>query len=388
MFNLYRPTWAEVNLDNIIHNYNEIRKITNKKAGIMAIVKANAYGHGSYEISKELIKCGVDYLAVATIDEALELREQGISKPILVLGYTPAKFADIIVKYDITQTAFELGYVKEISREAQKQGKDAKIHVKIDTGMGRIGYNDMNKAYEEIVAMTSLKGIYIEGIFSHFSSSDEKDKEYTIKQFNIFNSLTERLKKSGIDIPIRHIANSAAILDMPETHLDMVRPGIILYGSYPSDEVNKKINLKSTISLRSRIVYIKDVPEGEYISYNRTYKTGRKSRIATLPIGYADGLNRLLSNNHNVIIKGEYAPIVGKICMDQCMVDVTSIEGVEEGDVATIMGESDGKVVSADEIANKLKTISYEVYCGISRRVPRIYMFNGEITKVENYLKC
>ncbi|ADL68100.1 alanine racemase [Thermoanaerobacterium thermosaccharolyticum] len=388
MLNLYRPTWAEVNLNNIIHNYKEIRKITDKKAGIMAVVKANAYGHGSYEISKELIKCGVDYLAVATIDEALELREHGISKPILVLGYTPSKFADVIVKYDITQTAFELGYVKEISKEAIKQGKDAKIHVKIDTGMGRIGYNDMNKAYEEIVAMTSLKGIYIEGIFSHFSSSDERDKEYTMRQFKIFNDLTDRLKRSGIDIPIRHIANSAAILDLPETHLDMVRPGIILYGSYPSEEVDKKISLKCTISLRSKIVYIKDVPEGEYISYNRTYKTSRKSRIATLPIGYADGLNRLLSNNHSVIIKGKYAPIVGKICMDQCMVDVTSIEGVKEGDVATIMGESDGKIVSADEIANKLKTISYEVYCGISRRVPRIYIFNGEITKVENYLKC
>ncbi|MDI3310878.1 MAG: alanine racemase [Thermoanaerobacterium sp.] len=388
MLNLYRPTWAEVNLDNIIHNYKEIRKITDKNAGIMAVVKANAYGHGSYEVSKELINCGVDYLAVATIDEALELREQGISKPILILGYTPAKFADVIVKYDITQTAFELSYVKEVAKVAQKLGKYAKIHVKVDTGMGRIGYNDMNKAYEEILSMSSLAGINIEGIFSHFSSSDEKDKEYTVRQLKIFLSLIERLKKSGIYIPIRHIANSAAILDMPETHLDMVRPGIILYGSFPSDEVNKKIDLRPTISLRSKVVYVKDVEEGEYISYNRTYRTNRKSRIATLPIGYADGLNRLLSNNHNVIINGKYAPIVGKICMDQCMVDVTSIEDVKEGDTATIMGEADGKFISADEIADKLKTIPYEVYCGISRRVPRIYIFNGEITKVENYLKC
>lgn len=387
MQDLYRPTWAEVNIDNIKHNYNEIRKITNKNAGIMAVVKANAYGHGSYEISKALIDCGVDYLAVATIDEAIELREHGIDKPILILGYTPIKFSREIVNYNLTQTVFEYSYAKALDEEAKKQNKIAKIHIKIDTGMGRIGYNNFDIAENEIVQMNLLNGLSLEGIFSHFSSSDERDKSYTFEQFEKFMKMVNRVEKHNIFIPIKHIANSAAIIDLPETHLNMVRPGIILYGSYPSDEVQKKIDLKRTISLKSRIVYIKDVPENEYISYNRTYRTNRTTKIATLPIGYADGLNRLLSNNYSVIINGEYAPIIGKICMDQCMVDVTSIKNVKKGDVAIIMGDSGDKCLTAEEIANKLKTISYEVYCGISRRVPRIYIYNGKMSKVENYLK-
>ncbi|QSZ28295.1 alanine racemase [Aceticella autotrophica] len=386
MFDLYRPAWAEVNLDNIKHNYNQIRKMTDKDAGIMAVVKANAYGHGSYEVSKAVIENGADYLAVAIIDEAIELRELGIDKPILILGYTPIEYVKEIVKYDLTQTVFELKYAYELSREAYNQGKKAKIHVKIDTGMGRIGYHDLEKAEEEIVEMSLLEGIYIEGIFSHFSSSDEKDKEYTLWQFKKFKEINERLSKHGVKIPVRHIANSAAIIDLPFTHLEMVRPGIILYGCYPSDEVEKKADLRSTMAIKARIVQLKDVSENEFISYNRTYKTSKTSKIATLPIGYADGLNRLLSNNHNVIIKGKYAPIVGKICMDQCMIDVTNINGVEEGDVAVLMGEQGDKSITPDDIAKKIKTISYEVYCGISRRVPRIYISNGKISKVQNYL--
>ncbi|MDI6604489.1 MAG: alanine racemase [Thermoanaerobacteraceae bacterium] len=386
MFDLYRPAWAEVNLDNIKHNYNQIRKMTDKDAGIMAVVKANAYGHGSYEVSKAVIENGADYLAVAIIDEAIELRELGIDKPILILGYTPIEYVKEIVKYDLTQTVFELKYAYELSREAYNQGKKAKIHVKIDTGMGRIGYHDLGKAEEEIVEMSLLEGIYIEGIFSHFSSSDEKDKEYTLWQFKKFKEINERLSKRGVKIPVRHIANSAAIIDLPFTHLEMVRPGIILYGCYPSDEVEKKADLRSTMAIKARIVQLKDVSENEFISYNRTYKTSKTSKIATLPIGYADGLNRLLSNNHNVIIKGKYAPIVGKICMDQCMIDVTNINGVEVGDVAVLMGEQGNKSITPDDIAKKIKTISYEVYCGISRRVPRIYISNGKISKVQNYL--
>lgn len=360
--------------------------MTDKDAGIMAVVKANAYGHGSYEVSKAVIENGADYLAVAIIDEAIELRELGIDKPILILGYTPIEYVKEIVKYDLTQTVFELKYAYELSREAYNQGKKAKIHVKIDTGMGRIGYHDLGKAEEEIVEMSLLEGIYIEGIFSHFSSSDEKDKEYTLWQFKKFKEINERLSKHGVKIPVRHIANSAAIIDLPFTHLEMVRPGIILYGCYPSDEVEKKADLCSTMAIKARIVQLKDVSENEFISYNRTYKTSKRSKIATLPIGYADGLNRLLSNNHNVIIKGKYAPIVGKICMDQCMIDVTNINGVEVGDVAVLMGEEGNKSITPDDIAKKIKTISYEVFCGISRRVPRIYISNGKISKVQNYL--
>ncbi|HHW57109.1 MAG TPA: alanine racemase [Clostridia bacterium] len=387
MFDDIRPTRAEIYLDNIVHNLKEVKKAVGEKVKIMGVVKANAYGHGSCQVAKVLIENGIYYLAVATVEEALELRECGIDFPILIFGYTPLTQAKELVRYDITQTVFDIRYVKELEKIALSIGKRAKVHVKIDTGMGRIGYTDLNLAERGIKEMMTMEGIEVEGIFSHFATSDGKDKTYTEKQFELFKILIDRLKGKGINIPLKHIANSGAIIGHQYSYLDMVRPGIVLYGSYPSDEVEKRLDLKETMGFKTKIVHIKEVPEGTSISYGRTYRTKRKSKIATLPVGYADGFNRLLSNNHKVLVKGKYAPVVGRICMDQTMIDVTDIEGVEVGDDVIILGNQGGEKITADEIAKKIKTIPYEVYCGISRRVPRIYIYQGKVVETKNYLK-
>ncbi|ABY92265.1 alanine racemase [Thermoanaerobacter brockii subsp. lactiethylicus] len=387
MFDNIRPTRAEIYLDNIVHNLSEVKRWVGKKVKIMGVVKANAYGHGACQVAKVLIENGVSYLGVATIEEALELRECGINIPILVFGYTPLPQAKELIVHNITQTVFDINYVKDLERIALNVGKKAKVHVKVDTGMGRIGYTDLNVAEKEIEKMMEMEGVEVEGIFSHFATSDEKDKTYAEQQFDMFKKLLESLKQKEINIPLKHIANSGAIIDLKYTYLDMVRPGIVLYGSYPSENVERPLDLRQTMGFKTKIVYIKEVPEGTSISYGRTFITKRKSKIATLPVGYADGFNRLLSNNHHVLVKGKYAPVIGRICMDQTMLDVTDIEGVEVGDDVTIFGNQDGEKITAEEIAKKLNTIPYEVYCGISRRVPRIYIYKGEVIEVKNYLK-
>ncbi len=387
MFDNIRPTRAEIYLDNIVHNLSEVKRWVGKKVKIMGVVKANAYGHGACQVAKVLIENGVSYLGVATIEEALELRECGINIPILVIGYTPLPQAKELIVHNITQTVFDINYVKDLERIALNVGKKAKVHVKVDTGMGRIGYTDLNVAEKEIEKMMEMEGVEVEGIFSHFATSDEKDKKYAEQQFDMFKKLLESLKLKEINIPLKHIANSGAIIDLKYTYLDMVRPGIVLYGSYPSENVERPLDLRQTMGFKTKIVYIKEVPEGTSISYGRTFITKRKSKIATLPVGYADGFNRLLSNNHHVLVKGKYAPVIGRICMDQTMLDVTDIEGVEVGDDVTIFGNQDGEKITAEEIAKKLNTIPYEVYCGISRRVPRIYIYKGEVIEVKNYLK-
>ncbi|NNG67470.1 alanine racemase [Caldanaerobacter subterraneus] len=387
MFDEIRPTRVEVNLDSIVHNFREIKRVVGDRVKVMGVVKANAYGHGAYHVAKVLVENGVDYLAVATVEEALELRSCGITTPVLILGYTPLSQAGEAVEKDVTFTAFDLKYVKELGEIASRKGKKAKIHVKIDTGMGRIGYTDFDLAEREIEEMSKLEGIELEGIFSHFATSDEKDKDYAREQFERFADMLKRLEKRGVNISLKHIANSGAITDLNYAYLDMVRPGITLYGSYPSDDVNKILDLRPAMNFKTKIVYIKEVPENTSISYGRTFITKRPSKIATLPIGYADGLNRLLSNNHEVLVRGKYVPIVGRVCMDQTMIDVTEVEGVEVGDEVVIFGEQEGKRITADDIAKKLRTIPHEVYCGISRRVPRIYIYRGEVFDVKNYLK-
>ncbi|MFV9568303.1 alanine racemase [Thermoanaerobacter mathranii] len=379
MFDNIRPTRAEIYLDNIAHNLSEVKRWVGKKVKIMGVVKANAYGHGACHVAKVLVENGVCYLGVATIEEALELRECGINIPILVFGYTPLTQAEELIVHNITQTVFDINYVEELEKIALNVGKKAKVHVKIDTGMGRIGYTDLKVAEKEIEKMMEMEGVEVEGVFSHFATSDEKDKSYAEQQFDMFKKLLERLKEKGINIPLKHIANSGAIIDLKYTYLDMVRPGIVLYGSYPSEEVKRPLDLRQTMGFKTKIVYIKEVPEGTSISYGKTFITKRKSKIATLPVGYADGFNRLLSNNYHVLVKGKYAAVVGRICMDQTMIDVTDIEGVEVGDDVIIFGNQEGEKITAEEIAKKLNTIPYEVYCGISSRVPRIYIYKGKV---------
>ena len=381
-----RPVWAEIDLDCIKHNMIEIRKQVKDKT-IIAIVKADAYGHGAIDVSTVLLENGADKLGVAVITEALELRESGIQAPILILGYTPLDFAEDLIRQNIEQTVYSLDYATKLSEVAVKEEKEVEIHIAIDTGMGRIGFLPNEEGLNDIEKISKLKNIKIKGIFTHFSSSDEADKEYTMKQINKFKEFDKRLQELGIKIEEKHLSNSAAILDVEEAYFDAVRPGIIIYGYYPSNEVMKeKINLKPALTLKSNIVHVKALPKGEYISYGREFKTERESIIATLPIGYADGYTRALYKNGKVIINGKMAPIVGRICMDQCMIDVTDIEGVSVGDEVILIGEDKGVKFNADDIAKLLNTINYEVLCLIGKRVPRVYKKNNITIKTRNYL--
>ncbi|MDI3480965.1 MAG: alanine racemase [Tepidanaerobacteraceae bacterium] len=383
-----RPTRAEINLDNLEHNLREIRRVTHPRAKICAVVKADGYGHGAQEVAQTALACGASYLAVAFLDEALQLRRAGITAPILILGFTPEEQFDKIIEHDITQTIYTVSSARELSRQAKEQGKKAKVHIKLDTGMSRIGFQTDPASIEDIKKLFFMENLEVEGMFTHFSKADESDKSFTQEQFEKYMSVAEELEKAGYRIPIKHVANSAAVIELPHTHLDMVRPGIILYGLYPSDEVARsRICLKPVMTLKTRVSHVKVLDAGRAVSYGGTFVTKRKSVIATLPVGYADGYFRLLSSKASVMIKGRRAPVVGRICMDQCMVDVTDIEGkVEPQEEVVLFGESSGSAVTADEIARIIGTINYEVVCAVARRVPRVYFKNGKIIKIKNLL--
>ena len=386
MFKHLRPAWAEVNLDSLADNMKEIRRVSKSK-DIIAVVKADAYGHGAIDAASVFLQSGATKLAVAVISEAVELRESGINCPIMILGFTSPYLIDDLLKYDIEQTVYSYEYACEISKAAVKHDKTAKVHIALDTGMGRIGFRPEEKSVDEVYKISKLHNIIIEGLFSHFSSADEEDKSYTHMQIEKFNWFYNELLKKGIKINVRHIANSAAIIDIPEVHFDAVRPGIMLYGYYPSKDVSRDIiNLKPAMSLKANVVHVKRVPSGECIGYGRKFKAAKESLIATLPIGYADGYTRLLFNKAKVIINGKFAPVVGRICMDQCMVDVTEAGDVKTGDEAILMGSEDSLKFDADDMADLLGTISYEVLCMIGKRVPRVYIKDGKIIKVRNYI--
>ena len=380
--------WAEINLDHIAHNVREIRHITNKKAEIMGVVKADAYGHGVMEVTKTLLGNGVSRLAVSMLDEAIQLRKNGVCVPILVLSYTDPVRAEEVIDYDITQTVFSHDLAGALSAAAVKLDKKVKIHIKIDTGMTRVGFMPGYSAVKNVVEISRLPGIIIEGLFTHFASADEKDKSYTYMQFERFMSIWNELSRIGVYIPIKHVSNSAAVTEFPEMHLDMVRPGIILYGLYPSEEVDKgRIHLKPAMSLKANVILVKDVEEGTCVSYGRIFTTGRDSRIATIPIGYADGYSRLLNSKGRVLVNGEIVPVVGKICMDQCMIDVTDIAGeVNVGDEAVLFGRQGDREITVEEVAAQIGTVNYEVVCIVGKRIPRVYLQDGKIVKVLNYL--
>lgn len=386
MFSEIRPYYAEINIDNFRNNIREIKKIAMGRR-IIAVIKADAYGHGAVELSRVLQDEGIDYVAVAVLAEALELRRSGYSGSILILGYTPSNFVNELIKNDITQSVFSYELAEAISKEAQKQGKTAKIHIALDTGMSRIGFLYEEKSIEEIKRIASLKNIYLEGIFTHFSTADELDKTFSNIQHERFKKMVERLSNEGINFEIKHIANSAAIIDMPETLYNAVRPGIILYGYYPSNTVIKqRLNLKPIMTLKAEVVHVKEVPENTPISYGRKYTTKKATKIATLPFGYADGYLRAMAGKGKIIVNGKLAPVVGTICMDQCMVDVSECGDVNIGDEVVVMGEEDGLSNNADFIANALNTINYEVLCMVSKRVPRVYIEDNKIIKVKNYI--
>lgn len=380
--------WAEINLDNIAHNVREIRRITNKKAEIMGVVKADAYGHGVMEVAKTLLDNGVTSLAVSMLDEAIQLRKSGVEVPIFILNYTDPIRAEEIILNNVTQTVFSQDLAKALSDTAVKLGKKVKIHIKIDTGMTRVGFMPGYSAVKNVVEISKLPGIIIEGLFTHFASADEEDRSYTDMQFERFMSICTELNRIGVYIPIRHVANSAAIIQYPEMHLNMVRPGIILYGMYPSEYVDKnRISLKPAMELKANIILVKDVEKETSISYGRVFTTRRDSRIATIPIGYADGYSRVLTNRGEVLVNGEIAPIVGRICMDQCMVDITDInKEVNVGDEVVLIGTQGERTITAEDVAAQIGTVNYEITCLIGKRIPRVYIKDGKIVKVLNYL--
>lgn len=382
-----RPAWAEIDLDNLAHNMREVRRIVREDISVMAVVKANAYGHGSIETSKVFLKNGACYLAVATLGEAIELRRAGINAPILILGYIKNSQHHIAVEEDITETIYNMESAKFLSDAAVKLKRKAKVHIKIDSGMGRIGFRPDEKSIEEIVNIAKLPNIEVEGIFTHFAKADELDKTFTIEQYEKFQWIIKELENKGLNIPIKHASNSAAIIDLPEYNLNMVRGGIMLYGLYPSDEVIKEeVKLKPAMTLKAEISNIKVVPKGTGISYGQIFVTERESKIATIPIGYADGFTRLLTSKSEVAIKGQRVPVVGKICMDQSMIDVTDVENVHIGDEVILFGDGSFGSPHIDEVAKTLGTISYEVLCMVGRRVPRVYVKDKEIVKIVDYL--
>lgn len=382
-----RPVWAEINLNHLAHNIKEVRRLVGRDVVITAVVKADAYGHGALLSAKTLLDNGGDRLAVATLSEAMELRKAGIKAEILILGYTPSYQSNSIIENGITQTIYNLQGAKALSDEAKKLGKTAKIHLKIDTGMGRLGFLSQEVSIKKIIEIINLPNIYVEGIFSHFAKADEKDKDFSIQQYERFIRVINDLKKADIEIPIKHIANSASIIDMPEYNLDMVRAGIMLYGLYPSDEVNKgRVELKPVMTLKATISNIKTVPKGVGISYGHKFVTDKTYKIGTLPIGYADGFTRLLTSKGEVSIKGKRVPIIGSICMDQCMVDASDFEDVNVGDEVILFGDGSMNEPIADELASSLGTVNYEIVCMISRRVPRVYIKDNRIVCIKDYL--
>lgn len=387
MFKEHRPLWVEVNLDNLASNIRNIRKLLKPGTEYISVVKADAYGHGAVEVAKICMECGIKWMAVAMLDEALELRSAGIKGGVLILGYTPAIMADTIVKNDISQTCYSYELAKALSDAGVRLGRMAKIHIAVDTGMGRIGFQPSEEDALIVKRISELPNLKIEGIFTHFAVADEKDKVYTHEQFGKYNRFLSMLDSMKVDVGLKHVGNSAEIVDLPDFNLDAVRPGIIQYGLYPSEEVMKsKIDLKPVMSVKANVIHVKEVEKGTSISYGRKYITTARSKIVTLPIGYADGYTRMLFGKAKVIINGKYAPVVGAICMDQCMVDATSVGDVKVGDEVVIMGSDGNLTISAEDIASSIGTINYEVVCMFSKRVPRVYIKDGKVYRVKNYL--
>ena len=363
---------VEIDLAALRHNYNEIRRVTSPDTEIMAVVKADAYGHGAVRCAKTLIDCGASYLCVATIGEAVELRKAGIDHRILILGYTDPINFDDVVKYDIDQAVYDYEAAKVLSREAVKQKKTCRIHIKLDTGMGRLGFISDGSSTADIKRICELPGLDHYGVFSHFAVADTDDDKYTMKQFVSFMSELDELAKVGITFKKRHICNSAGIMRFPGMHLDMVRAGIILYGLMPPGcpEPKNKIDLIPVMSWFAKVIHMKTVPVGTSVSYGRHFTAERPTKVLTVSIGYADGLSRRYSNGFELMVAGRRAPIIGNVCMDMCMLDATDIdEYVGVRSLIVVFG----KDRSVDELADYLGTINYEITCIIGKRVPRIY---------------
>jgi alanine racemase len=380
-------TWAEVDLSAYAHNITELRRIAGTGTLLMAVVKADGYGHGAVEVAREALKNGAGNLGVARINEAVQLREAGLEAPIMIFGYTPPDLAQTLIEYDITQTVYSIAAANALSEVAGRQGRKINVHLKIDSGMGRLGLlfdtpaagnpSDWphQSSVKEVLAISRLPGLEVEGLFTHFATADRTDKSYARRQLEKFLDFANHLRRAGLEPPIKHAANSGALIDMPDSHLDMVRPGIATYGLYPSDEVNKSnAALKPVMTLKSRIIHLKKVPAGFNISYGLTYRTKKPTTIATVPVGYADGFSRLLSNRGHMLVHGRKVPIVGRVCMDLTMLDVGGVPEVGIEDEVVVFGRHGTEAITADDLAADLNTINYEIVSTITGRVARVYI--------------
>jgi len=375
------PIWTEIDMDTIAANARAIRNSIDKNVTIMGVVKANAYGHDAIEVAPLLLQNGVFSLGVARLDEGIALRINNITAPIFILGLTPRENMEALLLYNLSSAVCDIEDMGYLSQLAVKRNRVAKVHIKVDTGLGRIGIPPED-ALAFIRRVQKMRNIQIEGIFTHFAVADEPDKSYTEKQFREFILLLKSIDEAGIKIPIKHIANSAAVLDSPHMSLDMVRLGILLFGLYPSATVKRSIEVNTTLKFKSRIVHLKKVPAGRSISYGRTYTTTTDTIVATLPVGYADGYSRLLSNNAEVTVRGKTAPVIGRVCMDQTMIDVSHIPGIEAGDEVTLWG---GQQIY--EAATRMNTIVNEVVCmADKKRVPKLFIKNGMPFKIKSML--
>ena len=381
-----RPVWLEINLDAIAHNVRKIRQVVGKDTQIIAVVKANAYGHGAVEISKTLLENGVTMLGVGVIEEGVVLREAGIKAPILVCGLTKDDQLEPLVTYNLSATVCRLKTIQALSRIASKNKKKVPVHIKIDTGMGRLGIPSQD-TLNFVKEIGKMKNIEIEGIFTHFAATNEEDGNYTRKQFEKYKKALLELERERINIPVKHVANSTAILNSSRFHLNAVRPGIIVYGLFPSPRTKQIVQLRPAAEFKTKIIFLKEVSAGKSIGYGKTFATTRPTRIATLPVGYADGYSWLLSNKGEVLVRGQRAPIIGRICMDLCMIDVTHIGRVQIGDEVVLWGKQGSEMISAEEVAQKMGSIVYEVICMVDKeRVPKVFIKNGKPFKVKSLL--
>lgn len=376
-------TYAQVDLDAIAHNVRAIRQHIEPDRLFFAVVKANAYGHGAVTVSRVALENGADQLAVGRVDEAIELRRAGIRAPLLVLSYTMPAEAPAIIEHDITPAIMTMEAARALSARAEAQGRAARVHIKVDTGMGRYGLLP-DEVLPFLRQLEGLPHLYVEGIFTHFAVADggEQAQPFTAQQFDRFGELLTALEAAGYTFKVRHAANSAAMLQWPSTHLDAVRVGVSMYGLYPSGEVAQTVPLKAALSLHSHVARVRTLPPGSTVGYGRTFTAERPTQAVLVPVGYGDGYHRALSNRGSVLINGQRAPIAGRVSMDQLTVDATGIDGVQQDDEVVLLGSQGGQTITAEEIARHAGTINYEVVTSLTRRVPRVYVRGGEVVEV------
>ena len=384
----YQRVWAEVDLDAVCYNMEQMHGNIDPHTKMVGVIKTDGYGHGAIPIARELEK--MDYVwgyATATVEEALSLRRAGMEKPILILGYTFPYCYEDLIRYEIRPAVFREDMLSQLSECAARLGKKAKIHVKVDTGMTRVGIRPDESGLTFVKKVLATQGVELEGMFTHFARADEKDKTYARRQLKRLKDFMELVEKeTGYHIPLKHCSNSASIVELPEANMDLVRAGITLYGLWPSDQVSKEIvPLKPVLSLRSHIVFVKEVEEGVGISYGGTFVTPHKMRIATIPVGYGDGYPRGLSGKGYVLIRGKKAPILGRVCMDQFMVDVDGIPEAKEGDVVTLIGRDGEETITIEQLGELSGRFNYELACDLGKRVPRVYLKEGKITETKDY---